>query len=301
LEYLKRLDRYWNKPRHAAYLFVMPAMLIVLLFSIVPLISSFGISLFEINTSLSNPIFVGFDNYSLALRDVRFLNALKNTLLFTLFDVPLQVIVALVIAALLPGKSFMDKLMRAVFFLPIVCSPTAIGIMWQIFLNPNVGWFPYMLTQLGLPKISFFKDMHIALYSIMFVSVWRSFGMSMTILVAAMQGVPQSLYEASRIDGAGKLKQFFNVTLPGISGTLWFVLITRIIGSLQVFDIVYTITGGGPAYSTETLVSYVYARAFEQSSRLGYATAMAEWLFLLIMLITVVLYTRMNKQEALDI
>ncbi len=300
MEYLKRLDKYWNKPRHAAYLFVMPAMLIILLFSIVPLVSSFGISLFEINTSLSNPGFVGLDNYALALKDVRFTNALKNTLLFTIFDVPLQMIVALVIAALLPGKSFMHKSMRAIYFLPIVCSPTAVGIMWQIFLNPNVGWLPYMLTQIGLPKIAFFKDMKIALYSIMFVSVWRSFGLSMTILVAAMQGVPQSLYEAARIDGAGKIKQFFNVTIPGISGTLWFVLITRIIGSLQVFDIVYTITGGGPAYATETLVSYVYARAFEQSSRLGYATAMAEWLFLLIMLVTILLYYRMNKQEEIS-
>ncbi len=299
MEYLKRVDRYWNKPHHAAYLFIFPAMLVILLFNIVPLISSFVISLYEINTSLSNPEYVGFANYALAWTDVRFINALKNSLLFTLFDVPLQMIVALVIAALLPGKTLADKTMRAIYFLPIVCSPTAVGIMWQIFLNPNVGWFPYMLTTLGLPKIAFFKDTSIALYSIMFVSVWRSFGMSMTILVAAMQGVPQSLYEAARIDGAGKVKQFFNVTLPGISGTIWFVLITRVIGSLQVFDIVYTITGGGPAYSTETLVSYVYARAFEQSSRLGYSTAMAEWLFLLIMLITVLLYYRMNKQEAM--
>ena len=233
----------------------------------------------------------------MALRDIRFQNAMVNTLLFTLVDVPLQVVFALLVATLLCMKTRLNKWMRGVYFLPIVCSPVAIGIMFQIFLHPTVGWFPHFLTLFGLPKIGFFKDPAIALYSIVFVSVWRSFGISMTILVASMQGIPETRYEAAQIDGANKFQQFIHVTIPGIFSMIWFVIITRTIGSLQVFDIVYTITGGGPAYSTETLVSYVYTRAFEQNTQLGYATAMAEWLFLVILLITLVLYHNMNKQE----
>lgn len=294
---MKQALKYWNKPQHAAYLFLLPALFCIVFFHLLPMGASFFISLFNITTALTKPTFVGLNNYVMALRDIRFQNAMVNTLLFTLVDVPLQVVFALLVATLLSMKTRLNKWMRGVYFLPIVCSPVAIGIMFQIFLHPTVGWFPHFLTMFGLPKIGFFKDPSIALYSIVFVSVWRSFGISMTILVASMQGIPETRYEAAQIDGANKIKQFIHVTIPGISSMIWFVIITRTIGSLQVFDLVYTITGGGPAYSTETLVSYVYTRAFEQNTQLGYATAMAEWLFLVILLITLVLYRKMNKQE----
>lgn len=294
---MRKLAIYWNKPKHAAYLFLLPAIICIVVFHLLPMVASIFISMFDITASLSKATFVGFKNYALALTDVRFINSMKNTLLFTLADVPLQVVFALLVAALLSKKTTLNKMMRGVYFLPIICSPVAIGVMFQIFLHPNVGWFPYFLTLFGLPKIGFFKDPNIALYSIIFVSVWRSFGISMTILVASIQGIPESRYEAAQIDGANTVQQFFHVTIPGIISTIWFIFITRTIGSLQVFDIVYTITGGGPAYKTETLVSYVYTRAFDQSTQLGYATAMAEWLFLIILVITVFLYSKMNKQE----
>jgi multiple sugar transport system permease protein len=294
---MKRLSKYWNKPQHAAYLFLLPTLLCILLFHLLPMAASFFISLFNITTALTRPVFTGLNNYVMALRDIRFQNAMVNTLLFTLVDVPLQVVFALLVAALLCAKTRMNKWLRGIYFLPIICSPVAIGIMFQIFLHPTVGWFPHFLTLFGLPRIGFFKDPSIALYSVVFVSVWRSFGISMTILVASMQGIPENRYEAAEIDGANKAQQFFHVTVPGIYSMIWFIIITRTIGSLQVFDIVYTITGGGPAYSTETLVSYVYTRAFEQNTQLGYATAMAEWLFFIILLITLVLYSTMNKRE----
>ncbi len=294
---MKQVLRYWNKPQHAAYLFLLPALLCILLFHLLPMVASFFISMFNITTALTKPTYLGLNNYVMALRDIRFQNAMKNTLLFTAVDVPLQVAFALLVAALLCAKTRLNKWMRSVYFLPIICSPVAIGIMFQIFLHPTVGWFPHILTLIGLPKIGFFKDPSIALYSVVFVSVWRSFGISMTILVASMQSIPETRYEAAEIDGASRVQQFFNVTIPGIHSMIWFIIITRTIGSLQVFDLVYTITGGGPAYATETLVSYVYTRAFEQNTQLGYATAMAEWLFLVILIITLVLYTKMNKQE----
>ncbi len=297
LNYLKRLGRYWNQPGHAAYLFVLPSLLIIGVFTMVPLLSSFVVSTFDITTALTNARFVGFQNYAQMFADARFINASLITLKFTLLDVPAQVIFAVIIASMIPGKTFSNKALRSVYFLPIICSPTAIGIMWQIFMHPNVGWLPYVLSRLGAPKIAFFKDPSISLYSIIGVDVWRNFGITMTILVAAMQGIPASLYEAADIDGAGKARKFFSVTVPGIFDTLWFIVITRIIATLQVFDIVYTITRGGPAYSTETLVSYVYTRAFENTAQFGYSTAMAEALFLVILVITVVMYGIMNRQE----
>lgn len=294
---MKRFLRYWNQEQHAAYLFLLPALACILFFHLVPMIGSFFISMFDITTALTKAQFVGFKNYLMAFRDVRFTNAMLNTFKFTLVDVPVQIVFALLIAAMLSKQSLLNRLMRSIYFLPIVCSPVAIGIMFQIFLHPTVGWFPYFLTHFGLPKIGFFKDPKIAMYSVIFVSVWRSFGISMTILVASLQGIPTNRYEAAEMDGAGGVQQFFHITIPGIYQTIWFIAITRTIGSLQVFDIVYTITGGGPAYSTETLVSYVYTRAFEQNTQLGYATAMSEWLFLVILVITVALYYVMNKQE----
>lgn len=297
MNYLKRIGKYWNKPKHAAYLFVLPALSVIFVFTVIPLLASFVISGFDITTALSNASFVGLDNYRQMLRDERFINACRITARFTLIDVPAQVIFALIIATMVRGEKRIIKFYRAVYFLPIICSPTALGIMWSIFLHPNAGWLPYVLTKLHFPQCSFLRDPKTALATIVAIDVWRNFGITMTIFVAAIQGVPETLFEAAEIDGASKVKQFFHVTIPGIFDTLWFIIISRIIATLQVFDIVFTTTKGGPAYTTETIVTYVYTRAFERTAQLGYSTAMAEGLFLVILIITIGLYSLMRKQE----
>ncbi len=153
------------------------------------------------------------------------------------------------------------------------------------------------MESIGLPKLAIFSDIKLAIGGIIFISIWRSFGMTSLIMVASMQGVPESLYEAAKLDGANRFQQFINITIPGIVSTLWFVLITRIIGSFQVFDLVYAVTNGGPARSTETVVSNIYGAAFQRSNRLGYATAMSEILFAVILLVSVLIYSRMIKGE----
>ena len=130
---------------------------------------------------------------------------------------------------------------------------------------------------------------------VVFVAIWKTFGISAIILVAAIQNVPDSLYEAASIDGANKVSQFFHVTLPGIMPSFWFLLMTRLIGSLQMFDIVYTMTGGGPSRSTTTMVVYIYDTAFKSMNKMGFATAMSEVLFVFIMAITILMYYIMNK------
>ena len=168
--------------------------------------------------------------------------------------------------------------------------------MWKFILHSNVGYLTYIINSVGFGKINFMNDPAITFYVIVFMSIWKTFGISTIIFVGAMQNVPANLYEAAELDGASKSRQLFSITLPEISSTLWFVIITRLISAFQVFDIVYTTTGGGPNFSTETLVTYIYTRAFEVN-RMGYASALSVCLFILILIITIILYTRMLIQE----
>lgn len=294
---LKKIDVFWNKPQNAAYLFVAPAIIIVVMFSILPMLAALVISMTNVNIFFTNIRFIGFNNFKNAFNDPRFLNAARITGLFTFFDVPISISFALIIAALVKGGTRREKLFRATYILPIICSATVIGLMWRLFLNPTIGWGVAFMQSLGLPRVAIFADRSLAIYGIIFISIWRGFGVTSMILVAGMQAVPRELYEASELDGANKVKQFLNVTIPGISSTLWFVFITRVIGSFQVFDLIYVITGGGPANSTETIVSYIYTTSFSENQRLGYATAMSVILFAVILAATIILYSKMLKQE----
>ena len=293
---MDKFREYWNKPAHIAYLFIAPAMILLLLFNIIPLIASLVISTFDVSLTLNNARFIGLGNFVEAFHDSRFWNSMWVTIKWTLVEMPVQVVVALFLAALLTKNTWFNKFCRGVYFLPIICSATAVSIMWRIILNSNVGYITFLLNKLGFGKINFMNNPGVTFYVIVFMSVWKSFGISTIILVSAMQNVPRVLYEAAELDRAGKIRQFFSITLPGIAPSLWYVVMTRIIGSLQVFDIVYTTTGGGPNFTTETLVTYVYTRAFEVN-RMGYATAVSECLFGLILIITICLYSRMLKQE----
>ena len=293
---MDKFREYWNKPAHIAYLFIAPAMILLLLFNIIPLIASLVISTFDVSMTLNDARFVGLGNFVEAFHDSRFWNSMWVTIKWTLVEMPIQVLVALLLAALLTKNTWFNKLCRGVYFLPIICSATAVSIMWRIILNSNVGYITFLLNKLGFGKINFMNNPGVTFYVIVFMSVWKSFGISTIILVSAMQNVPRVLYEAAELDRAGKIRQFFSITLPGIAPSLWYVVMTRIIGSLQVFDIVYTTTGGGPNFTTETLVTYIYTRAFEVN-RMGYATAVSECLFGLILVITICLYSRMLRQE----
>lgn len=293
---MDKFREYWNKPAHIAYLFIAPAMILLLLFNIIPLIASLVISTFDVSMTLNNARFIGLGNFVEAFHDSRFWNSMWVTIKWTLVEMPVQVVVALFLAALLTKNTWFNKFCRGVYFLPIICSATAVSIMWRIILNSNVGYITFLLNKLGFGKINFMNNPGVTFYVIVFMSVWKSFGISTITLVSAMQNVPRVLYEAAELDRAGKIRQFFSITLPGIAPSLWYVVMTRIIGSLQVFDIVYTTTGGGPNFTTETLVTYVYTRAFEVN-RMGYATAVSECLFGLILIITICLYSRMLKQE----
>ena len=282
--------------RYAPYLFIAPVILLLFLFNIVPLIICFVISLYDADIAFNLNKFVGLGNFREVFGDSRFYNSLSVTLKWTVIEVPIQLIIALILAGLLTRNTVMNKIFRAIYFMPIICSATATGIMWKLILHSNVGYVTYLLRVAGFGKINFMNAAGITFYVIVFMSVWKTFGISTTILIGAMQNISRSLYEAAEIDGCGKFKQFFHITIPGVKPTLWFLIMTRIIGSFQVFDIVYTTTGGGPSLTTETLVTYIYTRGFEVF-RMGYASALSVVLLGLILIITVITYGAMLRDE----
>lgn len=294
---IKAIGAYWNRPEHAAYLFIMPALLVLFFFTVIPLLGTFLIGFFNMNVFFTDTSFAGFDNFVRFFQDERAINALGNTLYFTVLETPLQVIVGLVIAVLISKNTLFNKFCRSIFFIPVVCSLVSIGIMWSMLLDNNIGIIAYWLSKLGVESPDFFKSAELAMPTVAVMTAWANFGVTMTILLAAIQGVSPSLYEAAEIDGASKVKQFFYVTIPQIFPALGYCLLTNFIGSMQVFDQVYVTTGGGPNFKTETIVQYIYNRGFEAPFELGYASAISTVFFMIIAVLTIALNRYMNKKE----
>ena len=284
-----------RKLERTAYLFIMPAAILLIIFCIVPMLGSFFVSTQKMGVDLSKAEFVGLDNYTKALSDRRFLQSVGISLKYTAVEVPLQMIIGLVLSALLAKNTVLNKLFRSIYFLPVVASAVTVGVTWQLVLHSNIGIFTYWLKLLGMKDANLLNNTSTALYVVVFVAIWKTFGISAIILVSAIQNISDSLFEAAAMDGAGKIRQFFSVTLPSIMPSFWFLLMTRIIGSLQMFDIVYTMTGGGPSRSTTTMVVYIYDQAFNSMNKMGYSTAMSEFLFVGIMAITIVMYIVMDR------
>ena len=284
-----------RKLERTAYLFIMPAAILLIIFCIVPMLGSFFVSTQKMGVDLSKAEFVGLDNYTKALSDRRFLQSVGISLKYTAVEVPLQMIIGLVLSALLAKNTVLNKLFRSIYFLPVVASAVTVGVTWQLVLHSNIGIFTYWLKLLGMKDANLLNNTSTALYVVVFVAIWKTFGISAIILVSAIQNISDSLFEAAAMDGAGKIRQFFSVTLPSIMPSFWFLLMTRIIGSLQMFDIVYTMTGGGPSRSTTTMVVYIYDQAFNSMNKMGYSTAMSEFLFVGIMAITIVMYIIMDR------
>lgn len=299
---MKRLESmraFFRKPEGAAYLFILPACLTLLLFVFLPLVAAVAISCLDLTIFFNPPKFVGLDNFKRLLSDPRFWNALKNTVVFLAFQMPLQVVLGLLAAAFLADNAPYKKALRSIYFLPTVCSLTAMGIVWSFLLDPNVGMIPYYLERLGFPKLLFLRDPKMAMPAVIAMTAWKNFGMTMVILVAGIQGIPRSYYEAAELDGASRARQFFNVTVPLLAPTIGFCVITNTIGSLQVFDQIYVMTGGGPLFSTETLVLYIYDVGFKfQPFELSYASAIAVVLFLVIMGISAAFRKYFTEKES---
>lgn len=299
---MKRKKKYQPHNQKAAYLFILPSMVILTVFVFIPLIASLVISLLNMNIFMNDISFAGLANFRKLFSDSRVSNATLNTVVFSLFQVPLQVGLALLLSMYVAKNNKYTKMLRSIYYLPFVCSMTAIGIVWSMLLDPNLGLVPYWLKQIGLESISFLKDPSLAMPTVIVITAWKGFGYTLTLITAAVLNISPSLYEAADIDGASVWTKFIHITIPGIFPTISFCIVTTTISSLQVFDQTYVMTQGGPLYKTETLVQYIYDRGFQTAPYdLGYASAISVYLFAIIAVVTFVLRkVVLNKGEESD-
>ncbi|MEZ4683855.1 MAG: sugar ABC transporter permease [Caldilineaceae bacterium] len=269
------------------WLFIMPVVIGVCLFQFYPILVSIYASMTNW-TGLNNPSFIGADNYTrLITADKFFTITLRNTVYYTLGSIPLSISLAMVLALLCNRSMRMVYWYRTAFFAPNVTSTVAISLVWFWLYAPDVGLFNWVLSLVGIDGPAWLTSLTWAMPAVIVVGVWQSVGYPMLILLAGLQGIPESLYEAAKLDGAGALQRFRRITLPLLTPSIFFLLITQFISSFQVFGLIYVMTQGGPANATNVYIYYLYQNAFA-FGRLGYASAMAWVLFLIIAVITLV-------------
>jgi ABC-type sugar transport system permease subunit len=272
---------------NSAYLFLAPGGLILAVFVIYPLIATAWMSLHEWTIGSDDNPWVGLDNYTALFADPRFWNALRVTLLFTATVVVVQLVFALVLAQALKRTSWFNSLLRSAFYFPTIVSLAVVGVIWQFLLDPQIGLISTWLTDLGVPSIDYLRDPSTALGALIVVGIWKGLGFTLIILLAGIQGVPDELYEAARIDGASKARQFVSITVPLLRPSITFAAVIATIQGLQLFDLNYVMTKGGPLFATESVVMYLYQRGFIDF-QMGYASAIAWALFLIILAISFV-------------
>ncbi len=238
----------------------------------------------------------GLDNYVKMFKDPIMWRSLWNTCKYVLVIVPVMIILALVLASLLNTRIKGRSFFRVIYFIPAITMSAAISMIWKWMYNSDYGIINSILSALGFEKMQFLTNPDIALYCICVVSIWSSIGYNMIILLAGIQGISKSYYEAAAIDGATGVQQFFNITLPLVTPTLFFVMITSLISTFQMFDAIYMLVSkkGLAMEATQSMVVYFYRNAFDYSKK-GYASALAVLLFFIIMLITAFQMKMQNK------
>ncbi|WP_239300576.1 sugar ABC transporter permease [Paenibacillus sp. ACRRY] len=280
------------------YAFALPAVLLYVMFFIYPSIQSFYYSLTDWNGINPEFNFVGMDNFMYLLEDLRFRTALGNTLWYAVGLTLGQSILGLLLALLLHGGFKGQSFFRSIFFSPQIMSLLAIGYIWAYIYDPTTGSLNTILTSLGLSELAmnWLGDMDLALWSIIAVSIWQGAGWCMLIFLANLQSVPKELYEAASIDGAGVMKQFLNVTFPLLGPAITITLVTGMINGLKAFDLIMSMTKGGPGYVTESISTVMYDTAFTRNL-FGEAQAMGVVMFIIIFVITMIQLTFLRKRE----
>ena len=281
-----------RRRERAAWTFVAPALLAVGLFFAIPVVSALLLSLTDFDiyalADLGNMRFVGLQNYERLLTNPLFWQAMKNTVWFSVLGVPLSIIASLAAAVILNARTIKWRpVWRVMFFAPYVTTLVATAVLWNYLLHTRYGVINWALTSVGLPAVDWLGNPDTSIPAILIFVVWKIFGYNMLIFLAVLQTVPDDLYEAARIDGAGPWARFTNVTLPAIAPTLLLVSIISVAGFFQLFAEPYVMTQGGPAQSTVTVLYFMYEEGFKWWN-LGSASAVAFVLFLCIFAVTMV-------------
>jgi multiple sugar transport system permease protein len=266
------------------WIFIAPTMLGLIILNIYPIFSTVYQSFFKTGDFGKGNVFVGFENYVKMFQDAEVWQSLWNTIKYAIIEVPFSIAIALVLAVLLNRKMKFRSGYRAIFFLPMVAAPAAVAMVWRWLYNSQFG----LLNHIFGTNINWISDPKIAWISVAVIGVWSIIGYNMVLFISGLQEIPHDYYEAADIDGASGVKAFFNITLPLLSPTIFFVMITRIIGALQVFDLVYMVMDNtNPALpKTQSLVYLFYQYSFTYGNK-GYGSAIVMLLLAVVMLVTV--------------
>ncbi len=269
----------------AGYLFLLPNSLGFLVFSSIPVLATFTISMLDWDL-IRAPRFVGLDNYvKLLTDDAVFRKVLWNTAYYVIGTVPAGVVLSLLLALAMNANVRGIAFFRAVFFIPVISASVAVAMMWRWLYNTDFGLINLGLTSIGLAAIPWLSSTAWAMPAVILMAIWKNLGYNMLIFLAGLQSIPLHLHEAAAIDGANSFQRFRYITLPLLAPTTFFVLVISVIGSFQVFDLAFVLTKGGPGDATNTMVMYIYNQAF-QFFHMGYAASIAWVLFAIIFVIT---------------
>ena len=267
------------------WIFIIPTMLGLIVLNIYPMIDTVIQSFYKTGDFGKGNVFVGLKNYEKVLGDSEVWQALWNTIKYAIVEVPISIVIALLLAVLLNKKMKGRSVCRTIFFLPMVVAPAAIAMVWKWLYNSNFG----LINNVFHTKVNWISNPSISIYSIALIGIWSVLGYNMVLFLAGLQEVPKDFYEAAEIDGANGFDKLVHITVPLISPTIFFVIVTRIIGAMQVFDLIYMMIDlNNPAWKkTESLVFLFYKYSFEQSKK-GYGATVVVVLLVVILLLTVI-------------
>ncbi|WP_308634920.1 carbohydrate ABC transporter permease [Paenibacillus silvisoli] len=289
-----------SKDLLVGYLFLAPALLLFLVFIAEPVIASLILSFTKYNV-ITPSQFIGFDNFKAFFDDDRLGLVYWNTLKFVLILTPLHVILGLLLALAVQRKiaKGLKYFYRTIFYFPVLATSAAVATAWSFIFNKEFGILNYFLGLFGIEGIPWMQSPNWVYLAVAIYSFWKFIGNAFLYYFIGLQNIPESLYEAAEIDGAGKLQRFMNITLPMLSPMLFFVLVTTLIGTTQIFDEPYLITGGGPGDASRSVNMYIYEIAF-QKHQMGYASTVSISLFLAILAITALQFGLSKKWVSYD-
>lgn len=284
-------------PVLAAVLLLPPALVLFSLFVVWPLLDAGYYSFFKWNGFGVPTDFVGFENYLRVLSDPIFWNSVKNTGIVLGVSIFLQMPLALTLALLIYRKTWTNTIFRMVFFIPFILAEIASGLIWSFVYDGNVGLIAGAFRSLGLDPVFILSDKNWAFVAITVVVVWKYFGFHMMIYIAALQGVPEEMIEAAKIEGAKRARVIWHVLIPQLRPALIVSGFFAVVGSLQLFDVVIPLTGGGPSNTTHTIVSYLYSFGMVRN-RIGFGSAVGVILFVAAVIVAVVYQRALNRSNA---
>jgi multiple sugar transport system permease protein len=268
---------------------IAPTIIGLVILNIIPIIQTCYLSFFKSGDFGRNNIFIGLDNYKTMFADTQVWCAVRNTLLYTIIVVPVTVILSMLVAVLLNGKIRGKGIYRTIYFMPMIAAPAAVTMVWRWLYNSQFGLINYVLSKMGIAAVNWIDGPNVALISVAIIGIWSAIGYDMVLLLAGLQEIPNDYYEASNIDGASQARQFFSITLPLISPTLYFVVVTSVITSMQVFDVIFMmIDVTSPSYNNVVSLVYLfYNNSFKYANK-GYGSAIVMLLLAIILIITVI-------------